>query len=119
MQNKVGTFMIEVTDAKKRILTLYAMGHVEDCFQLQLLDTNNQILRMIYGKPIGANQTSPDGKTSSLHFIRFEFTNAEAIQSFTLANRIKIVIDHPNYKHQVDLPETTRQALLADFQVKH
>ncbi|MFM7624936.1 MAG: DUF3501 family protein, partial [Gammaproteobacteria bacterium] len=54
-------------------------------------------------------------KTSSVHFLRFEFSDA-MVAALRAGAALSIGIDHPNYTHAVEaLPAAARAALLADF----
>ena len=54
-------------------------------------------------------------KTSSVHFLRFEFT-PEMIDSAKKGAAITMAIDHSAYRYQIEvLPEATRAALVKDF----
>ena len=54
-------------------------------------------------------------KTSSVHFLRFELSEA-MINALRTGAGLVIGIDHANYTHANDsLAENTRKALLADF----
>ncbi len=55
-------------------------------------------------------------KTSSVHFLRFEF-DAAAIAGARRGAAIALGIDHPAYRHELSpIPENFRQALAADFE---
>ena len=53
-------------------------------------------------------------KTSAVHFLRFEFTPA-AIAALREGAALAIGIEDPRMPVHVDVPEATRDALLADF----
>ena len=62
-----------------------------------------------------AERTTPDGKTSSVHFLRFPFARA-AIEAFKADGaRVMLAVEHPNYTHLTVLSDETRRALAADF----
>ena len=62
-----------------------------------------------------AERNREDGKTSSVHFLRFPFT-AEQVQAFkTAGTRVLLAIEHPNYGHIAVMPETVRDSLSQDF----
>lgn len=68
--------MFEINNPKKRTEFLYQVGHIED--QIVLEFDNYQIK----GIPISSDRTSPDGKTSAVHFIRFDFTDEQVWKLF-------------------------------------
>jgi len=54
-------------------------------------------------------------KTSSVHFLRFELSDA-MVAALRSGAKLSVGIDHANYAHANDaLPDATRVALLADF----
>ncbi len=54
-------------------------------------------------------------KTSSVHFLRFEFS-PEMITAAKQGASISVAIDHPAYRYRTDaLPESTRASLVNDF----
>lgn len=57
---------------------------------------------------------SDDDKTSAVHFLRFAF-RAEAIAALRSGAALRFGIDDPRMPLVVDVPETTRVALLRDF----
>jgi len=62
-----------------------------------------------------AERTTPDGKTSSVHFIHFNFTPEQVAKFKTAGTQVILGIDHENYGHMAVVPETVRAALAADF----
>ena len=106
----IATLMFEIEDAERRARELSRLGGVEQ-----------QIYMMAGGARINAQQigdderTRADGKTSSVHFLRFAFPPA-AIAAFKRPGaEIVIEFAHPNYAHMARLPEPVRAALAGDF----
>jgi Protein of unknown function (DUF3501) len=54
-----------------------------------------------------------DEVTASVHYVHFAFTPDE-IDRFA-ASPVTLVVDHPNYAHEVELGEATRRELLNDL----
>jgi hypothetical protein len=106
----VATVMLEIDDPVRRARLLAQLGGIEDTVFLEFGGER------IAGEadPTREN-TSPDGKASSVQFIRFPFS-AEQIKAFRAPNaRIVAGFDHPNYGHQAVMPDAVRQALSEDF----
>ncbi len=59
--------------------------------------------------------TSPEGKASSVQFFKFRFAPGEVSRFKTPGTGIVIGFDHPNYAHMAVVPEPMRQALASDF----
>ena len=60
-------------------------------------------------------RTKADGKTSSVHFVHFRFTPAQADRFKRAGTQVVVGIDHPDYAHMAVMSEQVRQALAADF----
>jgi hypothetical protein len=61
------------------------------------------------------DRTTPDGKTSSVHWLRFAFTPAQIAAFRDPAQRAVLGISHKNYGHMAVLSAETRAALAGDF----
>ncbi|MDP7642200.1 MAG: DUF3501 family protein, partial [Alphaproteobacteria bacterium] len=61
-------------------------------------------------------RTTDEGKTSAVHFLRFDFS-AEEIEKFRDATvRAVISVNHSNYGHMAVIAEDARRALGSDFE---
>ncbi len=104
------TFMLEYPDPVERKERLSQLIGIEELISIQIGDHDP-----VY--PI-ANEDLPrstDEKTSSVHFLRFEFT-PEMIQSARDGAQWIIRSEHLNYQHQTDpLSPQISQSLLRDF----
>ncbi len=106
----VCTFMIEVDDAVRRPAVLAQLTNID---QMVVLEFGGHKVRAV--PEDDAERNREDGKTSSVHFLRFPFT-AEQVAAFrTPGTRVLLAIEHPNYGHIAVMPETTREALAKDF----
>ena len=106
----VATVMFEIDDEVRRAVILRKLGGIENHMFITVGGAT------IRAKPEGdVERTKADGKTSSVHFVRFPFTDAQ-VASFKKAGAQAIVgFDHPEYGHMAVIPETNRQALAEDF----
>jgi hypothetical protein len=105
----VATMMIEIEDAEQRARTLATLGHIEDAVSLQF-DGDE-----VVAKPEDdAERTTPDGKTASVHFLHFCFTDAQ-VAKFRAAKQVVLAITHPSYGHMAIMPGAVKRALEADF----
>lgn len=59
-------------------------------------------------------ERSNEDKTSAVHFLRFELGAAHA-DAVKRGGSVRLGVDHPQYRHEVELPAAVRQALAADF----
>jgi Protein of unknown function (DUF3501) len=106
----VTTMMIEVEDAGRRARVLAGLGGIEETITLSFED--HTIAASI---EYDVDRTTPDGKTSSVHFLRFPFQPAEIERFRTPGTRVTLAINHPNYEHMAMMPERVRAALAGDF----
>lgn len=104
------TVMFEIPDATERKALLNRLGHVETCFFLAVGGER------IQAQPTDTlARTTPDGKTSAVHFIRFPLT--ESALQFIEANEgdVTVEITHPEYAHRAQLSPAVRAALKEDL----
>jgi hypothetical protein len=106
----VATVMLEIDDPVRRARQLAQLGGIENTVFLEFGGE-----RVTGEADPTRENTSPDGKASSVQFIRFPFS-AEQVKAFRAPNaRIIAGFDHPNYGHQAVMPDAVRQALAEDF----
>lgn len=106
----IATFMIEIEDAVRRDRELRRLGHIEDSVYLDIGKDR------VKGTPTDyEDRTNADGKTSSVHWLRFKFTPAQIAAFKGGAEPVVIGMDHPNYGHMAVMPPATRAALAQDF----
>ncbi|ALG70063.1 hypothetical protein VY88_09660 [Azospirillum thiophilum] len=106
----VATVMFEIDDPERRQRVLGSLGGVEDRMRIQLDGQS------IAGRPESdLERTNEAGKTSSVHFIHFDFTAAQVEAFRRPGAQVLIGIDHPDYGHLAVMPEAMRAALAADF----
>ncbi|MES2255839.1 MAG: DUF3501 family protein [Pseudomonadota bacterium] len=104
----IATLMLEIEDANRRNAALLTLGGIEESIFMQIGGTRIAATPTEYD-----DRTTPDGKTSSVHWLRFKLT-PELIARFK-ADRVVIGIDHRNYGHMAVLADDTRAALARDF----
>jgi hypothetical protein len=106
----VATIMFEIDDPVRRARILGSLGGVEEHF---LIEVGGEKAR---GTPEGDDERSrEDGKTSSVHFLRFAFTPAQIAAFREVGARVTIGCDDPRYPHQTTLSEAMRAELERDF----
>lgn len=106
----VATFMIEVDNPMRRAKVLRELAGVEEHIAMIIGEE-----RVAAVADDDAERTTPDGKTSSVHFLRFPFTPAQIEAFRTERARVILAVEHPNYTHMAVLSDETRRALAADF----
>ena len=106
----VATVMFEIEDPARRARELARLGGIEnDAF----LEVGGDRIRG-EADPTREN-TSPDGKASSVQFLRFPFSAAQVSAFRAPGARVLVGFDHPNYGHMAAMPEPVRAALSEDF----
>lgn len=108
--NLKATMMIEYGDVEERRDALAKLVGVEDKIWLRVSGFDK-----VY--PVADEDLERDTaeKTSSVHFLRFEFSN-DMIAALKSGAQISAGVDHSAYQCAIDaLPATTRGSLLADF----
>ena len=106
----VATVMFEIDDEVRREAALARLGGVEDRFFIQVGDTRAP------GVPEGdVERTREDGKTSSVHFLRFTLTSDQIARFRDPATQILVGCDHEQYSHLAGLTPATRAELAKDF----
>lgn len=104
------TLLIEYPDPTTRPAQLARLKGIEDRCFVQVAD-----FARVYAIADEDLERENEEKTSSVHFLRFEFTDA-MVASLRAGAAITVGIDHPNYAHAIEaLPAAARAALLADF----
>ncbi len=106
----VATVMFEIDDPVRREATLARLGGVEDCFFLQVG------AERVMGVPEGdVERTREDGKTSSVHFLRFPLKPEHIAVFRDPATQILVGCSHERYSHLAGLSPATRAELARDF----
>ncbi len=110
----VATLMFEIEDPVRRARELARLGGVELQVYMVVGGAANAV--RIHARQIGDDErTRADGKTSSVHFLRFELPPESAAAFKKAGIEIVLEIAHPNYAHMARMPEPVRTALMADL----
>jgi len=106
----IATLMIEIEEPARRTAMLLKLGGIENYVAMTVGDSRIAAVPADY-----ADRTTPEGKTSSVHWVRFRFT-AEQISLFKDAREPVILgISHRNYGHMAVMQPDTRAELARDF----
>lgn len=106
----VATVMLEIDDPVRRAATLSRLGGIDTSM---FLTVGGKTIR---GVPEGdVERTKADGKTSSVHFVHFPFSDADVAAFRKPGAQVILGFDHPEYAHMAVMPEVVRQALAEDF----
>lgn len=108
----VFTLMFEIDDPMRRLAILRSLGGVEDHMFLQIGDQKTYAAT---AADDDIDRTTDDGKTSSVHFMRFTLT-PEQISAFKdTGTQILAGCDHAEYGHIAMITPASRAELASDF----
>jgi len=106
----IATMMIEIEDANRRDRELRRLGHIEDSVFLEIGKERIKATPTDY-----EDRTTADGKTSSVHWLRFSFTPAQIAAFRAGLEPVVIGMSHANYGHMAVMAANVRAALAKDF----
>lgn len=106
----IATLMLEIDDPARRYHELYRLAGIEEATYIELGG------QRIPGSPTEYDErTTADGKTSSVHWVRFVFT-PEQIAKFKDASVPAVLgVAHAAYGHMAVIPPDVREELARDF----
>ena len=104
----IATMMLEIEDEKRRNAVLLTLGGIEEAVFMEIGGDTIRATPTEYD-----DRTTADGKTSSVHWLRFKLTG-EQITRFA-NERVVLGVSHPNYGHMAVLSAEARAALAKDF----
>jgi hypothetical protein len=106
----IATLMLEIEDAARRERILRTLGKIEETAFLDLAGER------IVGTPTEyEDRTTPDGKTSSVHWLRFVFTKEQVARFRSGEGQAVLGFTHPDYSHMAVIPPAVRAELARDF----
>ena len=106
----VATYMFEIDNPNTRKKVLSSLGNVENELFISINGTK------LYATPEeDVDRTDNSGKTSSVHFIHFKFSDKQVEEFKNSSSRIEIGTDHDNYLHSTVLSKEVKEALAKDF----
>jgi hypothetical protein len=106
----VATVMFEIDEPVRRKAFLGRLGGVEETVFLRFAGET------VKGVPeADVDRTTAEGKASSVQFIHFPFSDAQAAKFRAAGTEVVLGFGHPAYGHMSVMPEATRAALAEDF----
>ncbi|MEQ9123281.1 MAG: DUF3501 family protein, partial [Alphaproteobacteria bacterium] len=106
----VATVMFEIDDPLRRKTILNRLGGVE---AHMFIEIDGEKIRGRAEEDV--DRTSAEGKASSVQFVHFDLTDAQAAAFKADGARVVVGIDHPNYGHMAQLSPDVRDALAGDL----
>lgn len=108
-RNFKATYMIEYADEVIRAAQLEKMVGIEDLVWMQIAEHDK-----VWAIADEDLPRSNEKKTSAVHFMRFEITDAMAA-SLKNGETWEIGVQHPVYTYKMNVEGSTRDSLLADL----
>jgi hypothetical protein len=109
--NWKATFMVEFPDVEERRAKLQQLVGIEDCVWLQIGELDR--IRPVADEDLARDDA---GKTSAVHFLRFELEPAQ-IAALKDGAELAAGIDHENYRVEVrPVAESVRRSLAGDLE---
>ena len=106
----IATMMLEIEDEKRRASTLLTLGDIEETVFMEIGGD------VISATPTEYDErTTPDGKTSSVHWLRFKLTRDQITRFKNGGERVVLGVSHKNYGHMAVMSDETRATLAKDF----
>src|SRR3982751_2995815 len=102
----IATLMLEIEDANRRNAVLLTLGRIEEQVFLEIGSETIHATPTEYD-----DRTTADGKTSSVHWLRFVFTPAQIAVFKSGEGQAVLGFAHPNYGHMAVIPAVVRAEL--------
>ncbi len=106
----VATLMIEIDEPARRQEMLARLGGIEETAFLRIA---GEVVKAEAEKDL--DRTTEEGKASSVQFIHFPLTPAQAAKFKTPGSEIILGLNHPAYGHMALIPEAVRAELAKDL----
>jgi Protein of unknown function (DUF3501) len=106
----IATLMLEIEDEKRRNSVLLTLGGIEETVFLEI---GGDVIRATPTEY--DDRTTADGKTSSVHWLRFKLTGDQIAHFRNCSERAVLGVSHPQYGHMAVLTAEVRTALAKDF----
>lgn len=106
----VATLMLEIDNPVLRDTQLRRIGDIENCIFMNVGDN-----RIKANPELDQQRTDDDGRTSSVHFLHFEFDSKHKELFKRNELNISVQIEHPSYEHKTNLETKVIDELAKDF----
>ena len=106
----IATLMLEIEDETLRNAVLLTLGGIEETVFLEI---GGDVIRATPTEY--DDRTTADGKTSSVHWLRFKLAADQIAHFKNGTERVVLGVSHPHYGHMAVLSAEARTALAKDF----
>lgn len=107
------TLFLELTSEEALREWLPRLVGIEKSIILRTCAAKGEIVQRAEVEATHASQLSREDTTASVHYVRIKL-DEEAQKAFA-KEKVCIGADHPAYRHETELPEATKAALMADW----
>lgn len=106
----IATLMIEIDEPQRRTATLLKLAGIEESVYMTVGSARISATPTEY-----QDRTTEDGKTSSVHWVRFSFTSSQIAAFKDPKEAVILGLTHPNYGHMAMMTPEIRTELAKDF----
>jgi hypothetical protein len=106
----IATLMLEIENLDVRNRELFRLAGIEESIYIELNQERIAATPTEYD-----DRTTPDGKTSSVHWVRFTFTPEQIAKFKDTSVTAVLGVAHPAYGHMAVIPPEVRSELSKDF----
>jgi hypothetical protein len=106
----IATLMLEIENVDVRNRELFRLAGIEESIYIEMDQQRIPATPTEYD-----DRTTPDGKTSSVHWVRFTFTPEQIAKFKNPAIAAILGVAHPAYGHMAVIPPGVRAELSRDF----
>jgi len=106
----IATLMIEVDEPQRRLALLKKLAGIEESVYMTIGQARINATPTDY-----EDRTSEDGKTSSVHWVRFTFTPEQIAAFKKQSETVVLGVAHSNYGHMAVIAPEVRAELAKDF----
>jgi uncharacterized protein DUF3501 len=106
----IATLMLEIDEPARRTATLLKLAGIEETVYLSVGSERIQAEPTEY-----QDRVSDDGKTSSVHWVRFSFTPKQIAAFKNPSETVVLGLTHENYGHMTVVSPQVRAELAKDF----
>ena len=106
----IATLMLEIENVELRNRELFRLAGIEESVYIEMEQQRIAATPTEYD-----DRTTPDGKTSSVHWVRFSFTPQQIAKFKNPTIPAILGVAHPAYGHMAVIPPDVRAELCKDF----
>jgi len=106
----IATLMLEIDEPARRVATLLKLAGIEESVYMSVGPYHIEAEPADY-----EDRTTEDGKTSSVHWVRFSFTREQIAAFKDPAQPVVLGLTHENYGHMAVVSPAVRAELAKDF----